>query len=46
MTRHTYAHVFEEFEDAERVTAEEAIQRAPGKLVPPQYLLEERSGGS
>jgi integrase len=43
MTLRTYAQVFEKFEDAERVTAEEAIQRARGKLVPPQYLLEERS---
>jgi integrase len=38
MTLRTYAHVFEEFEDAERTSAEEAIRLARGKLVPPQYL--------
>jgi integrase len=39
-TLRTYAHVFEELEDAERTSAEVAIQRARGKLVPPQYLAE------
>jgi hypothetical protein len=39
MTLRTYAHVFEEFEDVERTSAEEAIQRARGKSVPPQYLF-------
>lgn len=40
MTLRTYAHVFEELEDADRTTAEAAIQRARGKLVPPEYLAE------
>jgi hypothetical protein len=40
MTLRTYAHEFEELEDAERTTAEAAIQRARGKLVPPEYLPE------
>lgn len=43
MTLRTYAHVFEEFEDVERMSAEEAIQRARGKLVPSEYLLEQRA---
>jgi hypothetical protein len=43
MTLRTYAHVFEEFEDVERMSAEEAIQRARGKLVPRRYLFEERA---
>ena len=42
MTLRTYAHVFEEFEDVERTSAEDAIQRARGKLVPSEYLLEQR----
>jgi integrase len=42
MTLRTYAHVFEEFEDTERTSAEEAIQRARGKLVPTGYLSEQR----
>ena len=43
MTLRTYAHVFEEFEDVERTSAEEAIQRARGKSVPSEYLLEQRA---
>jgi integrase len=41
MTLRTYAHVFEELEDSERTSAEEAIRGARGKLVPPQYLLQQ-----
>jgi site-specific recombinase XerD len=44
MTLRTYAHVFEELEDAERTSAEVAIQRARGKLVPPQYLPASNAG--
>jgi integrase len=40
MTLRTYAHVFEELEDSDRTTAEAAIQRARGNLVPPEYLAE------
>jgi integrase len=43
MTLRTYAHVFEEFEDVDRRSAEEAIQRARRKFVPSQYLLEQRA---
>lgn len=43
MTLRTYAHVFEEFEDVDRTSAEEAIQRARGKFVPSEYLLEQRA---
>jgi integrase len=42
MTLRTYAHVFEEFEDAEHTSAEEAIRAARGKLVPPQYFFQPR----
>ena len=43
MTLRTYAHVFEEFEDVDHTSAEEAIQRARGKFVPSEYLLEQRA---
>jgi integrase len=43
MTLRTYAHVFEEFEDAERTSADEAIRLTRGKLVPAQYLSERHS---
>ena len=43
MTLRTYAHVFEEFEDVDRTSAEEAIQRARGKFVPSEYLLEQHA---
>jgi len=43
MTLRTYAHVFEEFEDVDRTSAEAAIERARGKFVPSEYLLEERA---
>jgi hypothetical protein len=39
MTLRTYAHVFEEFEDAEHTSAEQAIRAARGKLVASQYLF-------
>jgi integrase len=42
MTLRTYAHVFEEFEDVDRTSAEEAI-RARGKFAPSEYLLEQRA---
>jgi integrase len=43
MTLSTYAHVFEEFEDVDRTSAEEAIQRARGRFVPSEYLLEQHA---
>jgi integrase len=43
MTLRTYAHVFEEFEDVDRTSAEAAIERARGKFVPSEYLLEEHA---
>jgi hypothetical protein len=41
MTLCPYAHVFEEFENVDRTSAEEAIERARGKFVPSEYLLEQ-----
>jgi integrase len=43
MTLRTYAHVFEEFEDVDRTSAEKAVQRARGQFVPSEYLLEQRA---
>jgi hypothetical protein len=37
MTMHVYGHVIDELEDAPRVSAEDAIRAARGKLVPAEY---------
>ena len=40
LTMSTYGHVIDELEDAPRLSAEDAIRAARGKLVPVQYLDE------